>query len=141
MYINLKLCFFSPNIIFYYFFLVKGTFIVSSFYRNITFSLEKMLEKKIICNCHPEAMLIVLSCRSFLEIYSKKMKLLNAPGIFPLSRCSPTYVSISLRWELRLLLIIWGMRNILYNGILHCAFSIENFGFSTMNFIHSTSES
>lgn len=47
MYINLKLCFFSPNIIFYYFFLVKGTFIVSSFYRNITFSLEKMLEKKL----------------------------------------------------------------------------------------------
>lgn len=86
-------------------------------------------------------MLIVLSCQSFLEIYSKKMKLLNAPGIFPLSRCSPTYVSISLRWELRLLLINWGMRNILYNGILHCAFSIENFGFSTMNFIHSTSES
>ena len=65
MHVSLKSCGIPPphlDVISYYLSLVKKL-IFSSFYSNITASLEKMLKRekkiKIICNYHPEAMLIV----------------------------------------------------------------------------------
>lgn len=65
MHISLKSCGLplppTLNVISYYLSLLKK--LIFSFYSNITASLEKMLKRKkqikIICNYHPEAMLIV----------------------------------------------------------------------------------
>lgn len=72
MHISLKSCGLPPatlNVISYYLSLLKKL-IFSSFYSNITASLEKMLKRKkeikIICNYHPEAMLIVYLSFQFL---------------------------------------------------------------------------